>query len=359
MDLIPSPPEALGFNKKRLAEAVRIAAENEIDWPRDLHQALTDGVLDAPPYNKPFGPVESRGAPNGLVLRKGLVAATWGDIHRADFTFSVAKSFLALLAGVAWGEGLIPDLHEPVRLRASDDDFESEQNRDITWHHLLQQTSEWEGTLFDLPDLVDRNRDLDVDGDNPLKGQHRDLHPPGTYWEYNDVRVNRLSLSLMQLFRRPLPEVLAERIMRPLGASEDWRWHGYFNSDVEIDGQRMVSVPGGTHFGGGLCISASDLARMGELVRLDGVSGAQRLLPQTWCRHMLTPCELKPDYGYLWWLNTNGLRMPGVSQDSVFALGAGGNEVWVDRASELVVVVRWLAPERTDTVFGAIWESLG
>ena len=246
-----------------------------------------------------------------------------------------------------------------MRLRASDDDFESEQNRDITWHHLLQQTSEWEGTLFDLPDLVDRNRDLDVDGDNPLKGQHRDLHPPGTYWEYNDVRVNRLSLRLMQLFRRPLPEVLAERIMRPLGASEDWRWHGYFNSDVEIDGQRMVSVPGGTHFGGGLCISASDLARMGELVRLDGVSGAQRLLPQTWCRHMLTPCELKPDYGYLWWLNTNRLRMPGVSQDSVFALGAGGNEVWVDRASELVVVVRWLAPERTDTVFGAIWESLG
>ena len=65
----------------------------------------------------------------------------------------------------------------------------------------------------------------------------------GWFWEYNDVRVNRLSLALLRLFRRPLPEVLAQRIMRPIGASDDWAWHGYWTSVVEIDGKMMEPSP--------------------------------------------------------------------------------------------------------------------
>src|SRR5207249_4537552 len=77
----------------------------------------------------------------------------------------------------------------------------------------------------------------------------------GTLWEYNDVRVNRLSLSLLRIFREPLADVLRREIMDPIGASRDWQWQPYRSSTVEIDGRRLPSVPSGSHWGGGLRVS--------------------------------------------------------------------------------------------------------
>ncbi len=92
------------------------------------------------------------------------------------------------------------------------------------------------------------------------------MQVPGTRWEYNDVRINQFSLALLHLFGRPLPEVFREPIMRPLGASENWRWVGYDNAWVEVGGRRVLSVPGGTHWGGGLSISANDQIKGGPTV---------------------------------------------------------------------------------------------
>jgi CubicO group peptidase (beta-lactamase class C family) len=291
-------------------------------------------------------------------MRHGQIAATWGDVTRADFTFSIAKSYLAILAGLAVADGLIGDLHDPVRDYAPDDGYEAAQNRSITWHQLLQQTSEWEGTLFDRPDLVDRNREVGLGGDNSRKGQHRDLGPPGSYWEYNDVRVNRLSLSLLQVFKRPLPEVLKDRIMEPIGASDGWAWHGYRNSTVEVEGRPMLSVPGGSHWGGGICINSLDHARLGQLVLREGTWEGRELLPAGWCRQMLTPCDVNPVYGYLWWLNTERAYKPSAPATSIFAFGAGGNSIWVDAELDLVVVSRWLDPARSDDFAAHLVASL-
>ena len=85
------------------------------------------------------------------------------------------------------------------------------------------------------------------------------------------MRVNRLALALLRRFRRPLPEVFAERIMQPIGASADWRWHGYRTSMVEIDGRMIESVSGGSHWGGGVAIHAEDQARIGLLMLHRGV----------------------------------------------------------------------------------------
>ena len=52
----------------------------------------------------------------------------------------------------------------------------------------------------------------------------RPIEEPGTFYEYNDVRINRFSLSLLRLFGQSLPEVLKTGIMDPIGASHDWRW---------------------------------------------------------------------------------------------------------------------------------------
>src|SRR5262249_46175523 len=155
--------------------------------------------------------------------------------------------------------------------------------------HLLQQSSEWEGEIFGKSDQVDHNRQVGPGADNRRKGERRPLRPPGTHFEYNDVRVNLLAYCLLQRFRRPLPEVLRERIMDPIGASHGWEWQGYRNSWVEIDGRRIQSVPGGGHWGGGLFIGARDHARIGLLVSRNGMWGGKSLLPAAWLAAMLAP----------------------------------------------------------------------
>src|SRR4051795_8179791 len=99
-----------------LATAVDLAPAHETPWPRDLAAHLAAGYFEPPPDNAILGPVAARGGPNGLVLRDGAVLARWGDTQQVDMTFSVAKSYLAILAGVAVGDGLIPQLDAPVRV---------------------------------------------------------------------------------------------------------------------------------------------------------------------------------------------------------------------------------------------------
>ena len=349
----------LGFDARRLDDALSFAAAHETPWSRDLAEVISTSFFEPPPWNEILGPVRPRGAPNGLVTRHGRLVARWGDTRQVDLTFSIAKSYLALLAGIAHDHGLLPDPRERVGLRVDDGGFASPHNSEITWEHFLQQTSEWEGTLWDKPDLVDRNRDLTVEGTNrSRKGTHRDLQKPGAYWEYNDVRVNRLSLSLLRLFHRPLPEIFAEAIMRPIGASTDWRWQGYRNSTVEIDGKPMVSVPGGTHWGGGVSIHAEDQARLGLLMLNRGAWDGRRVVSSGWIERATTPAAINPSYGYLWWLNTGRKRYPNASPQSLFASGAGGNCTWIDPQSGIVAVMRWMDPAAMNEFIGRVMAAL-
>lgn len=339
-------PEEAGVDPALLAEAIAFAHDNECPWGYDLAAEKAIANAEPPPWNEVLGPLKPRGGPAGLVLRGGRIVAEWGDTDRVDPTFSASKSYLALCAGVAVRDGLIRDLDEPVRAHGLGDYFEPEQNQAITWRHLLQQTSEWEGTLWDKPDLVDRNRvvgpNTDASADDSAKGQHRDLQPPGAFWEYNDVRVNLLALCLTLSFRRGLAEVLREQVMDPIGASHSWEWHGYRNSYVEIDGRQVQSVSGGAHWGGGLWVSAFDHARVGLLVQNQGRWGEAQVLPEAYVADMLAPCPVKPVYGAMWWLNTERAMFPGAPDTSVFAYGAGANFIWVDTAHDLVCALRWL-----------------
>jgi len=278
-----------------------------------------------------------------LILRHGKVVASWGDTRHVDFTFSVAKSYLSLLAGIAVADGLIAEMDDTVAATVDDGGFDGPHNGAITWRHLLQQTSEWEGTLFGKSDVIDRNRSLAVEGKG-RKGDRRLLRPPGMFWEYNDIRVNRLALALLRCFRRPLPEVFAERIMQPIGASSDWRWHGYRTSSVEIDGRMIESVSGGSHWGGGVEMHAEDQARIGLLILRRGAWNGVRVLPEAWITESLKPCALNPNYGLLWWLNTGRARYPSAPASSFAASGAGGNLTWVDPEHDIVAVLRWTDP---------------
>jgi CubicO group peptidase (beta-lactamase class C family) len=331
-----------------VAAAARHAAEHETPWQRDLDHMVRVDFGEEPPWNEPLGPTRPRGGPNGLVLRDGRIVAEWGDTTKVDMTFSVAKSYLSILAGLAWDRGLIRELDEPVGRTIDDGGFAPPHNDKITWHHLLQQTSEWEGELWGKPDLIDRHRSAGGRPSGGKKGTHRDLQTPGTFWEYNDVRVNRLALALLRLWRRPLPEVFGELVMEPIGASAEWEWHGYRNSTVEIDGRPVQSVSGGGHWGGGVFIHARDQARIGLLLLRHGVWNGQRILSEDWIGRMRQPCPIHPQYGYLWWLNTGRALYPSASAASYCASGAGGNLTWIDPDNDIVAVLRWIDPAARD-----------
>ena len=349
-------PAAAGFDPGRLEDAIRFHQAHETPWPRSMY--LPDGryvgvadIGDKPEHAEVIGPVRPRGGPNGLVLKGGRLVAEWGDTRHPDMTFSIAKSYLGLLAGLAEADGLIPDLDRPVAETVAESWFASPQNAPITWRHLLQQTSEWSGTLWGKPDAADHNRVVGSGARDPVaaKGDARAMRRPGELFEYNDVRVNLLAAALTHRFGRPLPDVLKERIMDPMGASADWEWHGYRDAFVERDGRRIRSVSGGGHWGGGMVIASRDHARMGLLVAREGAWGDRRLLPAPWVRAMLTPSAHNPHYGMMWWLNgSDPKRYPGAPADSVFALGAGVSLVWIAPAHDLVVVVRWIDRARVD-----------
>jgi len=172
------------------------------------------------------------------------------------------------------------------------------------------------------------------------------------------VRVNRLSLALLRLWRRPLPEVFRELVMDPIGASDTWEWHGYRNSWVEIDGRRMQSVSGGSHWGGGIFIHARDQARIGLMLLRGGVWEGRRILSEDWIARMLVPCSIYPQYGYLWWLNTGRAMYPSASERSYSASGAGGNLTWIDPDNDLVAVMRWIDPAARDGFMQRVMQAI-
>jgi CubicO group peptidase (beta-lactamase class C family) len=330
----------------RFDDAIRFAQAHEIPWPRDpAEDPAKWGVHhpDPPPFNKLRGPVHERGPQSGVIRIGDKEVAAWGEPDFADQTFSIAKTYLALLAGIARERGML-QLDERVADRLPGIGFDSEHNRKITWEHLLTQTSEWEGVCFGMPDTVEHNRVVAHDPKPPegKKGEKRRLREPGTYWEYNDVRINQMSLALLHLFRRPLPEVFVEEVLRPLGGGGDFRWDGYSDSWVNIDGERMWSVPGGSHWGGGVSISARDQARVGQLMLNGGIDHGRQIIPPAWVQRMQQPNAVAPFYGLLTWLNRDARMFADASRASWFMFGAGGNTVWIDPDHDAVVVWRWL-----------------
>ncbi len=322
----------VGMDAEALSRAIEFAKSHETDWPKGFaRQEEMFGSL--------LGPLPTdRAGTNGLVIRRGYVVAEFGETERVDPTYSVAKSMLSTVAGIAVREGKIADLDAPVGTTIHDGGYDSPHNAKITWRQHLQQESEWEGEMWGKPhDFVGRA----AFGAGERKP--RELGLPGSTYEYNDVRINRFALSLLRLFGRPVPEVFRDEVMDPIGASQTWRWIPYDESFVEIDGVRMPSVSGGTRWGGGVWISSWDMARFGYLWLRGGRWGERQILTPDYVTAALSPSPHGPDYGLLWWLNSRGKNWPGLPANAFGARGAGNNSIFVSPDHDLVIVWRWHA----------------
>jgi CubicO group peptidase (beta-lactamase class C family) len=344
-------PEDLGLNKSLLDSAIIIAIQNENNIENDLRIALLKSYVREPGY-KIIGPTKQRGGPAGVIIKNGYIAAQWGDVDRVDMTFSATKSFLSTVAGLAVDRGLITSVKDPVKNYVSDESFESEHNSKVNWEHLLHQSSDWSGTLFGLHDWADRPSKVGgID-----EWRNRTLIEPGTVYEYNDVRVNLLAYSLLNVWRKPLPMVLKENIMDPIGASTTWRWYGYEDSYANIDGLMMQSVSGGGHHGGGIFSNTLDMARFGLLFLRNGKWRDKHLISEKWIQQAIQPSMTQKDYGYLWWLNVDK-KWENVPSGVFYALGYGGNYIIVDRDNDMVIVVRWVN-DKVEDVLNLIYRSM-
>ncbi len=325
-------PAELGMDPAKLAEAVTYAQSRESNRAIDFsdQEKIFGSLLGSVPTK--------RARTNGLVIYKGYVVAEFGDTTWADPTYSVAKSMMSTVAGIAVRDGKVPDLDAPVGATVKDGGYDSPRNAQVTWKMHLQQETEWEGTMFGKKDDF---VGAEAFGDGERKP--RELKRPGTFYEYNDVRINRLGMSLLQTFRKPVPEVFRDEVMDVIGASNSWKWVPYHNSYVTIDGKKMPSVSGGTRWGGGVWINSWDMARFGYLWLRGGKWGDKQILPPAYVKAAVSPSANGPDYGYLWWLNTAGKNYPGLPANVYGARGAGSNTILISPDHDLVVVWRWHA----------------
>ncbi len=329
-------PEQVGMDGAKLADAVAWAKTQETT------QMTPTFSTQEEIFGKLLGPMPaSRAATNGIILRHGYVVAEWGDTHQADPTYSVAKSVLSTILGVTIDRRLIGSVHQPVGRLIRDGGYDSPHNRLITWAHHAQQTSEWEGEMW--------GKNADFVGKEAFgKGERksRASQRPGTFYEYNDVRINRFSLSMLRVWKKPLPDVLRDEIMIPIGASDTWQYISYPTAVADIDKRPMPSVSGGTRWGGGLWINTRDEARFGYLLLRQGQWGNRQLVSSDWVKQATTPGLVNPGYGYLWWLNTGSGQpaqkaWPDAPASSFAALGAGQNTIWIDPDHDIVIVWRW------------------
>lgn len=350
-------PADAGMNPQLLKEAIDFAVANEVKNPRDLKLNHYQ-TFGREPFGDAIGPIKDRGDPTGVVVRNGYIVAQWGEPLRVDMTHSVTKSFLSSTVGLAFDRGMIRSIddlvHEYVppvqlynplpagnkadRFGASDliDPFDTPHNRTITWDHMLRQVSDWEGTLWGKPDWADRP------GPN-AEWLTRKRNKPGTVYKYNDVRVNAMALAALSVWRRPMPQVLKENIMDPIGASNTWRWYGYENSWVVMDGAPVQSVTGGGHWGGGMFINAQDMARFGYFAQHRGKWKDRQLVSDQWFTWALTPTPAEPTYGFMnFYVNQDRNLLPSAPPTAFMFVGNGTNMVYVDPQNDVVAVVRWI-----------------
>jgi CubicO group peptidase (beta-lactamase class C family) len=351
-------PAAVGVDSVKLAEAVAFAISKESTTPRDLELNHLRS-FGREPLGDAIGPLPPRGAATGVIVRRGYVVATWGDPAAEEITNSVTKSFLSTVVGLAVDDGRIRNVRDTVAayvppiVRARPNGtaygrdwpgtdkllmpFDTPHNRTITWDDLLRQVSDWEGTLWGKPEWADRP------AQDANTWTTRARVTPGSTYEYNDTRVNVLALAALQVWRRPLPEVLKERVMDPIGASNTWRWYGYDNSWIVLDGREVQSVSGGGHWGGGMVLNAWDMARFGLLTLRRGNWGGKQLLSDAWVTQALTPTPAQRTYGYMnWFVNPERSYLKAAPEQAFVHVGAGNNFIYVDPTNDVVAVIRWM-----------------
>ena len=243
--------------------------------------------------------------------------------------YSITKSVLATLVGIALDARLIPSLDQPtvsyfpeIDLAAADP-----RARTVTIRHMLTMTSGWDtGQQASGPPAV------------TLSGLARPFaNEPGAMFSYDNNSSNMLGILLARAVGEPL-EAFAERVLlKPLGI-ENHAWR------KTPDGFAAAS--------GGLSLSIASLVRFGSFAMQGGVWSGRRIVSRSYMDEMLSRrVAVNPqdglDYGYLWFMQ----KTPDQRHESFIAQGFGGQVLQVVPDLGLIVATTTEPGDKASTGF--------
>ena len=239
-------------------------------------------------------------------------------------SFSVAKSFLSTLVGIAIAEGAIDSVDDPVTdylpgLAERDDRFER-----ITLRDLLTMSSglRYEEHSGPVPWGDDISTYYGADLRDIGLSETQVVEAPGTAWHYNNYNPLLLGMVLERATGMSVAEYMSTRLWRPLGAERDATW----SLDSEGSGfEKMES---------GLNATPVDYARLGLLFLHRGEWNGTRIVPEEWVREATaadTTTDPAQDYQYFWWVD---VERPG----RYYGLGNLGQYLYVAPDANAVIV---------------------
>ncbi len=257
-----------------------------------------------------------------VVLRHGRIAfERYFDGFTADRTtnsYSMAKTLLGLLIGVALDEGAIGAIDDSISRYVPE--WADDERAAITLEDLLRMQS---GLFYDndrsdpFSDMVQVHLQDDL---VPTILAMRRARAPGEQFEYNNLNSQLLALALERATGERYAEYLSSRLWKPLAARDAAVW-------LDREGGRAKAY---------CCVFATprDWARVGELLRNDGRVGRRPVVPADWIARMKTPGPSTAWYGLHLWLHPGDDDVP-----SFFYLDGGRKQrVYVLPAAAAVIV---------------------
>lgn len=284
-----------------------------------------------------------------LVIHRGRLVHSYGDITRPRSLYSVRKSVLSVLTGIYVDRGVI-DLDQTLAALGADDvEALSPQEKAASWRQLLQSKSGvYHPAAYETPDAKARR---------PARGSHA----PGAHWYYNNWDFNTAGALLQQRAGKTVFEALRDELATPL-QFEDFD----LARDTDLVLERASRYPAYT-----MKLSARDLARVGLLMARSGRwSAGQQLVSAKWVAESTAAHTAVmggwQSYALMWWVPRRAWPFwKHAAGDVFFAWGNGGQYVFVDRGRDLVIVHqvdrRWLFPHDVspDAVSALLEEILG
>ena len=250
--------------------------------------------------------------------------------NKRHISWSVAKSFISALVGIAYEEGLIDSLDDPVTKYL--DDFKETGYDGVTIKDILQMSS---GVLFN-EDYADYDSDINRFGRAVATGTSmRDFsktltreREPGTYMHYVSINTQVLGFLLQEVTNKSISQYLYDKIWNPLGMEDS----AYFILDDVKDEFAL----------GGLNATLRDYAKFGLLYLQNGRWNDNQIISKQWIEdsHSTDGIHLVPGeretssnpwgYGYQWWV-------PGFPDTDYTASGVYNQYIYIDPLSEIVI----------------------
>ena len=238
-----------------------------------------------------------------------------GDTRSSIQTsFSVAKSYLSALVGIASDEGLL-NLDDPITEHIPELLDRDRRFSRITIEDLISMASGLRYEENSLPWGDDAQTYYSADLRELALEDTQIVEPPGRRWHYNNYNPLLIGMVLERATGQSVASYLQEKVWQPLGAEFDASW----SLDSEESGfEKMES---------GLNARAIDFAKLGVVYRNGGEWEGREIVPRSWVERS-TGAQADPQYGYWWWVEPDG---------SFSARGNHGQFLYVDPARSLVM----------------------